>query len=150
MAEQRPVLLVEDDPDDVELTLLAFARHGLRNRVVVARDGSEALELLLPPGGSPQGRKRPVPSLVLLDLKLPKVDGLEVLAKLRRHDHTRALPVVVFTSSDQESDVRRSYELGASSYVVKPREFAGLVSTIRSLAVYWMEVNRLPGSSRDD
>jgi CheY-like chemotaxis protein len=144
MNRSRTILLVEDNPDDVELTLRAFARSKVLNEIVVARDGQEALDLLL---GSPgaAGRELPVlPEVVLLDLKLPKVDGLEVLRRLRADERTRRLPVVVLTSSNEERDVVSSYDLGANSFVRKPVDFAQFVEAARQLGLYWLVLNEPP------
>ncbi len=129
------ILLVEDNPDDVELTLRAFERSHIGNRIVVAADGQEALDLLA--GGL-------VPEVVLLDLKLPRVDGLEVLQRLRAADATRRLPVVVLTSSREERDLVRSYDLGANSFVRKPVDFAEFVDAARQLGLYWLVLNHPP------
>jgi two-component system response regulator len=131
------VLLVEDSDDDVELTLRAFRRAGLRTRVEVARDGAAALDRLLEPGVE-------LPAVVLLDLKLPKRDGLEVLERLRAEPRTRLLPVVVLTSSREERDLQRAYALGANSYVRKPVDFEHFVAATRALGEYWLGVNEAP------
>ncbi len=138
--DDRIVLLVEDNPDDVELTLRAFKKSNISNRVVVAQDGAEALEYLFGPGHE----GRPLPEVVLLDLKLPKIDGLEVLRRIRAEARTRLLPVVVLTSSNEERDLVESYRLGANSYVRKPVEFAEFVDASRQLGLYWLVLNRAP------
>lgn len=137
---QAQILLVEDDPDHRELALLALEQHGLADRVVIARDGVEALEVL---------SRGMVPRLIVLDLKLPRMSGLEVLQRLREDTHTRFLPVVVLTSSDEESDIFRSHELGANSYIVKPLDFQNFAEAARQIGVYWLTLNRspLPGAS---
>lgn len=141
MSRSRTILLVEDNPDDVELTLRAFARSQVLNQIVVARDGEEALSLL----HSPPGTELPVlPEVVLLDLKLPKVGGLEVLRRLRAHPRTRCLPVVVLTTSDEEGDLIASYDLGANSFVRKPVDFAAFIAAARHLELYWLVVNEPP------
>lgn len=137
----KVILLVEDNPDDVELTLRAFERANLANDVVVARDGVEALDYLLARG---QHDGRPAdadPHLVLLDLKLPKIDGLEVLRRIRADERTEALPVVVLTSSQEERDVVESYRLGANSYVRKPVSFTEFTDATRQLGLYWLVLN---------
>jgi two-component system response regulator len=136
------VLLVEDNPRDAELTLRAFQKYRLASHVLVAQDGAEALALLHP---RPDGGGAPVerPRLILLDLKLPKVGGLEVLRQLKSDDHTRAIPVVVVTSSNQDRDIRDAYAFGANSYVVKPVEFDAFTATIRDLGAYWLVVNQV-------
>ena len=134
------VLVVEDNPDDVELTLRALKRMHLTNPVRVARDGVEALEILLGDGTS----RPPLPRVVLLDLKLPRVGGLEVLARLREEERTRTLPVVVLTSSREEPDVRKAYALGVNSYVVKPVEFEKFVDAVGRVGQYWLLLNLPP------
>ena len=138
--EALDVLVVEDNPDDVELTLRALRRMGLTNTVRVARDGVEALELLLGDGTS----RPPLPRVVLLDLKLPRVGGLEVLARLREEERTRTLPVVVLTSSREEPDVKKAYALGVNSYVVKPVEFEKFVDAVGKVGQYWLLLNLPP------
>lgn len=133
------VLLVEDNPDDLELALHAFRRQKLGNRVTVARDGEEALDLLFGPAAEQ-------PRVVLLDLKLPKVDGLEVLRRVRADARTRHLPVVVLTSSSQERDIVESYELGVNSYIVKPVDFDQFAEVVRQLGLYWLVLNRPPAA----
>ena len=134
------VLVVEDNPDDVELTLRALKRMHLTNPVRVARDGVEALEILLGDGTS----RPPLPRVVLLDLKLPRVGGLEVLARLREEERTRTLPVVVLTSSREEPDVKKAYALGVNSYVVKPVEFEKFVDAVGKVGQYWLLLNLPP------
>src|SRR6266540_1494152 len=134
MEEEKVVLLVEDNPDDRDLALRAFERHRFHSAVEVAEDGQAALDYLLAPG--PDGRLRPIPRLVLLDLKLPRVDGLEVLRRIRGAPRTRFVPVVVLTSSAEEQDVVQSYSLGANSYVRKPVSFTEFVDAARELGVY--------------
>jgi two-component system response regulator len=135
---QRKILLVEDNPDDEALTIRAFQKSNLANGIDVARDGAEALEYLL------GGAARPRPALVLLDLKLPKVDGLEVLRRLRADERTRTLAVVVLTSSREEEDLVESYRLGANSYVRKPVDFTEFVDAVQTLGLYWLVVNEPP------
>lgn len=137
--DNHDVLLVEDNPDDVELTLRAMKRARLLNPVRVVRDGAEAIELLF--GG--EGRKGR-PRVVLLDLKLPRVSGLEVLERIRREESTRTLPVVVLTSSREEPDIRRAYELGVNSYIVKPVEFEKFVAAVGEVGLYWLVLNQPP------
>lgn len=133
------ILLVEDNPRDEELTLRAFRRSGIANPIEVARDGAEALDRLL---GRGNFAADPLPQVVLLDLKLPKIDGLEVLRTLRATERTALLPVVVLTSSVEEQDLVRSYSLGANSYVRKPVDFNQFAEAIRQLGLYWMVLNR--------
>ena len=131
------ILLVEDNPDDVTFTLRAFRKNNIRNKVVVANDGAQALHLLLPEDGSPPLR----PALVLLDVKLPKYDGLEVLRRLREERATMTVPVVVLTTSSEERDIVESYRLGANSYIRKPVVFSEFLDTTRVLGVYWLLLN---------
>jgi len=141
---QKVILLVEDNPDDEELALLAFQRSNLVNEVVVARDGVEALDYLFGTGPHAGRNVSELPQVVLLDLKLPKVDGLEVLRRIRADPRTRRLPVVVLTSSKEEEDMMRSYELGANSYVRKPVEFEQFVEAVKQLQLYWLILNEPP------
>jgi two-component system, response regulator len=138
-AETVSIVLIEDNPTDVELTLYALQKHNLANCVKVLNDGEEALEYLFSecvPGGSA------CPNLVLLDLKLPKVDGLEVLQKIRSNEHTRMLPVVVLTSSAEDRDRLESYKLGVNSYIVKPVEFDKFAKVVAEIGFYWVLVNK--------
>lgn len=144
MIRSRIILLVEDNPDDVELTLRAFERSKLMNEIVVARDGGEALEYLFATGTHAGRDLSVMPEVVLLDLNLPKIDGLEVLRRLRGDDRTRRLPVVVLTSSNEEQDVLRSYDLGANSFVRKPVDFAQFLEAAQQLGLYWLVVNEPP------
>ena len=138
--DERVILLVEDNPDDEELTRRALERNNIRNDVALARDGAEALDLLFATG--PHVGERPVsPAVVLLDLKLPKVDGLEVLRRIRADSRTRLLPVVILTSSKEEQDLIDGYEGGANSYVRKPVDFAKFVEAVRQLGLYWLVLN---------
>jgi two-component system, response regulator len=146
MADRKVILLVEDNADDRDLTVRAFERHDLGVAVETVGDGQAALDRLLAPG--PDGRAQPLPDLVLLDLKLPGVDGLEVLRRVRAEERTRLLPVVVLTSSAEEQDLVSSYALGANSYVRKPVSFTEFVEASRQLGVYWLVLNRTP--SRDE
>jgi two-component system response regulator len=138
------ILLVEDNDDDVELTLRAFARHKLANEIVVARDGVEALDYLFSTGKHAGRDPSRMPEVVLLDLRLPMIDGLEVLRRLRADERTRRLPVVVLTSSKEERDVLGSYDLGANSFVRKPVDFAAFVDAARQLGLYWLVHNEPP------
>jgi two-component system response regulator len=138
------VLLVEDNPDDEALTLRAFKKSNLRNRVVVAHDGVEALDYLFATGAFVGREADDAPQLILLDLKLPKVDGLEVLARLRSDERTRTLPVVVLTSSKEQEDLVASYSLGANSYIRKPVDFVQFVQAVQQLGLYWLVLNQFP------
>jgi CheY-like chemotaxis protein len=142
----KPILLVEDNPNDLELTLLALDRSQLANEVIVARDGQEALDYLR---GEGAWAERPAghPAVILLDLKLPKIDGLEVLEKIRSSETLKATPVVMLTSSREEQDLVRSYALGVNAYVVKPVEFNAFVEAIADLGVFWAVLNEPPPGS---
>lgn len=142
----KPILLVEDDKRDLELTLIALERSQLANEVVVVRDGALALDYLNRQGDH-SGRAEGNPAVILLDLKLPKVNGLEVLQAVRANPSLRAIPVVMLTSSQEETDVIRSYELGVNAYVVKPVEFRQFVSAIADLGVFWAVLNEPPPGS---
>ncbi len=136
------ILLVEDNPDDAALTMRALKSHNITNEVVVARDGVEALDFLFGTAGS-AGPAEP-PAVVLLDLKLPRVNGLEVLQRIRTDERTRLLPVVILTSSDEERDVMEGYRLGANSYVRKPVDFLAFTEAAKQLGLYWLLLNRAP------
>ncbi len=138
------ILLVEDNPDDVELTLRALAKNRIANEVVVVTDGQEALDWLHCDGPYADRDISEQPALVLLDLKLPKVDGLQVLEQMRKDPRTRLLPVVMLTSSKEERDVIASYDLGANSYVRKPVDFNEFVEAARQLGLYWLMINEAP------
>jgi CheY-like chemotaxis protein len=139
------ILLVEDNPNDLELALRALRKHKLANDIQVARDGEEALQFLFCKGPY-AGRVEGNPRLVLLDLKLPKVDGLEVLRELRADPCTKRVPVVVLTSSREERDIVESYNLGVNSYVVKPVEFDKFVAAISEVGLYWLLLNQQPAA----
>ena len=141
---ERYILLVEDNPDDEELTLLSLRKNNLAHDIVVVRDGVEAIEFLFGNGQYAHRDVAHVPTVILLDLKLPKLDGLGVLKRLRADERTRTLPVVVLTSSSQDADVIASYNLGANSYVRKPVEFGAFVTAVSHLGVYWMLLNQPP------
>lgn len=137
MEEAKTIMLVEDNADDEALALRAFNRHHIQSRIVVARDGAEALDYLFAPDGVR-------PSVILLDLKLPKIDGFEVLRRIRTHHRTRLAPVVVLTSSREATDIDQSYTLGANSYVRKPVNFDEFVEVTRQLGTYWLTLNEEP------
>jgi two-component system response regulator len=142
------ILLVEDNPDDEALTLRALRKANVGNEVTVVRDGAEALDFLFG-AGTHAGRDTSVmPQVVLLDLKLPKIDGLEVLRRLRADDRTKLLPVVILTSSDEEQDRIRGYALGANSYVRKPVDFTQFAEAVRQLGLYWLVLNQPPPPPR--
>jgi two-component system response regulator len=138
------LLLVEDNPNDVELMLHAFRKHNLSNCIHVVRDGAEALEFVFGTDAAVSPNTEPSPKVILLDLKLPKVDGLEVLRRLKTDPRTRAIPVVVLTSSREERDIVESYQLGVNSYIVKPVDFAQLIESVRQLGLYWLLLNQPP------
>jgi DNA-binding response OmpR family regulator len=140
------ILLVEDDPNDTELTMTALEEYHLSNEVVVAPDGAEALDYLYQRGKF-QGRGNGNPAVMLLDLKLPKVDGLEVLKQIKSDDNLRMIPVVVLTSSREERDMVASYKLGVNAYVVKPVDFHEFVNAIKELGVFWAIINEAPPGS---
>jgi CheY-like chemotaxis protein len=144
MASGKVVLLVEDNPDDEELTRLAFAESNVANDLKVVRDGAEALDYVFATGSYAGRSAELTPQVVLLDLKLPKIDGLEVLRRIRADERTRGLPVVILTSSDEEQDLIRGYSLGANSYVRKPVGFAGFSEAVRQLGLYWLILNQVP------
>lgn len=144
----KPILLVEDNPNDLELTLVALGKSQLANEVIVARDGQEAIDYLTSEGEWNE-RTPGNPAVILLDLKLPKIDGLEVLDMIRSNATLKSIPVVMLTSSREEQDLIRSYELGVNAYVVKPVEFAEFVEAISDLGVFWAVLNEPPpGSTR--
>jgi len=143
--EPKTILLVEDNADDEQLTLRAMRQSDVPNIIRVARDGAEALDHLF---GTSAGRR--LPDLILLDLKLPKVSGLEVLQRIRADERTRTLPIVVLTSSDEERDIVESYSLGANSYIRKPVDFDEFIDAVRQLGLYWLSMNRTRRSSLGD
>ncbi|RJX74955.1 response regulator [Pseudomonas sp. LS-2] len=144
----KPILLVEDNPNDLELTLVALERSQLANEVVIVRDGAEALDYLFRRGAYAE-RAEGNPAIVLLDLKLPRVNGLEVLKEIRNADDLRSIPVAMLTGSREEPDLIRAYELGVNSYVVKPVEFKDFVKAVSELGIFWAVLNEPPpGSAR--
>lgn len=140
------ILLVEDNPDDVALTMRALKSNNITNDVVVANDGAQALDFLFGAKANPLGDE--LPAVVLLDLKLPKVNGLEVLQRIRADESTRLLPVVILTSSDEERDVIQGYSLGANSYVRKPVDFVEFTQAAKQLGLYWLLMNQAPPMPR--
>ncbi len=144
--DERPIeiLLVEDNPNDVELTLHAFQAHNIANQTHVVRDGAEALEFIFGTDRYAERDRDEHPKVILLDLKLPLVDGMEVLRRVKADPRTRSIPVVVLTSSHEEKDMVESYELGVNSYIVKPIDFEQFTQTARTLGMYWLLFNQLP------
>ena len=144
MTRSGVILLVEDNADDVELTLIAFKQHKLVSDIIVAKDGEEALDYLFATGMHAGRDPQLLPEVVLLDLNLPKIDGLGVLRRMRTDDRTRRIPVVILTSSKEEEDILRSYDLGANSFVQKPVDFAAFIDAAHHLGVYWLVLNESP------
>lgn len=142
--QKKTILLVEDNPDDEALTLRSLNRNNIVNEIVVTRDGAEALDYLFCTGKYSGRDESGQPEVVLLDLKLPKLDGLEVLRRIRADERTRLLPVVILTSSDEEPDMVESYQLGANSYVRKPVDFSHFAEAVRQLELYWLVINQPP------
>jgi len=138
------ILLVEDNPNDVELTLRALNRHNLANKVFVVKDGAEALDYIFSAGDYADRDINRPPKLILLDLKLPKVDGLEVLRQIKSDERTKTVPVVVLTSSREEQDMIESYRLGVNSYIVKPVDFDKFLDSVGDLGLYWLLLNEQP------
>ena len=142
--EKRPILLVEDNPDDVALAMRAFKKVGITNPIEVARDGVEAIEWLFCEGGYSSRNPKIQPALILLDLKLPRLDGLEVLKRLRANQGTRLLRTIVLTSSHEESDIVSCYDSGANSYIRKPVDFDHFLEAVGQIALYWLQLNEIP------
>jgi len=138
------ILLVEDNPSDVEMTLRALKKHNLANKVHVVKDGAEALDYIFATGIFAERNIDDHPKVILLDLKLPKVDGMEVLRRIRADERTKCIPVVVLTSSQEERDIVESYKLGVNSYIVKPVDFDKFLSTVQELGLYWLLLNKPP------
>lgn len=139
--ETKYILLVEDNPDDVELTKLAFQKNNFANEIKVVEDGQEAIDFLL--GDHPKGvNKNGLPELILLDLKLPKLNGHEVLKKIKDDKTTKRIPVVILTSSQEEEDIMKGYDLGANSYVRKPVDYQDFVEVVNNLGIYWLAINK--------
>lgn len=145
--EDTKILLVEDNPDDIELTLLAFKKYNLSNEIVVARDGQEALDILFL--SKEKSKKSKLPDIILLDLKLPKVSGLEVLKEIKTHPETRIIPVIILTTSNEDRDVRDSYRLGVNSYIRKPVKFDKFVEVVKQLGLYWILLNQVPSQKQE-
>ena len=145
---EKIILLVEDNPDDVELTLRALKQYNIKNQVTVVRDGAEALDYLFATGAYTGRDTSAMPAVVILDLKLPKVDGLEVLQRMRADERTELLPVVILTSSKEERDMVNGYKFGANSYVRKPVDFTQFIEAARQLGLYWLVINEPPPKTR--
>lgn len=148
MATLKTILLVEDNPDDEELARIALEESRVANQVTIARDGAQALECLFSEEGDGTRAMDPLPAVVLLDLKLPKVDGMEVLRRIRSDERTRLLPVVVLTSSAEEEDILESYGLGANSYIRKPVDFDQFHDMVKQFGMYWLLLNEVPYGER--
>jgi two-component system, response regulator len=148
--KEKYILLVEDNPDDEELTLMGLKSSGVINDVVVVRDGEEALQFLLAEGRYKDRSAEATPAVILLDLKLPKLSGLEVLERLRANPLTKCIPVVILTSSSEEEDIINSYKLGANSFVRKPVEFNRFADAVKHLGLYWLLLNEPPVKSKSD
>jgi len=144
--DSKTILLVEDNPDDEALTLRALKRNNILNEVIVAHDGAEALDYLFARGAHSDRETGRLPEVILLDLKLPKVDGLEVLRRIREDENTKRLAVVILTSSNEERDIVAGYDLGANSYIRKPVDFNQFMEAVRQLGVYWLVLNVSPVS----
>ena len=138
------ILIVEDNPNDALLTIRSLKEHNLANNIVHVRDGQEALDYLFAEGGYSDRDPLNLPKAILLDLKLPKLDGLQVLARIRGDERMKCVPVVILTSSQEEGDLVKSYKLGANSYIVKPVEFESFSAAIKQLGLYWLLLNKLP------
>jgi two-component system response regulator len=138
------ILLVEDNPDDLELALRALEKAKVSNRIEVARDGVEALDFIFCEGAHAARKIEDIPRVIMLDLKLPKIDGLEVLKRVKSDPRTQMIPVVMLTSSKEQRDLAESYRLGANSYIVKPVAFEGFVAAVRDLGMYWLLLNQPP------
>ena len=143
----RKILLVEDNPDDVELTMRAFKKNAILNDIVVVRDGAEALEYFFGPKGCAINGCKDLPAVVLLDLKLPKVDGVEVLRQIRANENTKLVPIVILTSSKDQKDLIDGYTLGCNSYIRKPVDFNQFIEAARQLGLYWLMLNEQPPDS---
>ncbi len=148
VSNHRNILLVENNPNDVELTIRAFEKNAILNKVKVVKDGAEALDYFFGPNGCVTNGRDDLPAVVLLDLKLPKVDGIEVLRRIRADERTKLVPVVILTSSKDQKDVVNGYKLGCNSYVRKPVDFNEFIKAARKLGLYWLMLNEYPSNSK--
>jgi len=148
MLNNKKILLVEDNPDDVELTLRAFKKNNIMNEVVVKRDGAEALDFFFGKDGVADKGSNGLPAVILLDLKLPKIDGLEVLKRIRADERTKLIPTVILTSSNEQSDVVNGYKLGCNSYIHKPVDSNQFAEAVRQLGFYWLVLNEAPSQNK--
>ena len=144
MKDNKKILLVEDNPDDIELTLRAFRKNNIKNEIIIKRDGAEALDFFFGKDGVAVNNNKDLPILTMLDLKLPKIDGLDVLKKIRSDKRTKLIPVVILTSSNEQSDLLSGYELGCNSYIRKPVDFNQFTDTVKQLGFYWLLINEIP------
>ena len=144
IANDVEILIVEDNPNDAEMALRALKKNNLANNVLVVNDGEMALDFIFSKGKFAERKNNARPKIILLDLKLPKIDGLEVLKEIKSHAETKIIPVIVLTSSNEESDLMRSYQLGVNSYIVKPVDFDKFVDAVRDLGFYWLLLNQQP------
>jgi CheY-like chemotaxis protein len=144
MTNNKKILLVEDNPDDIELTLRAFRKNNIKNEIIIKRDGAEALDFFFGKDGVAVNNNNDLPILTMLDLKLPKIDGLDVLKKIRSDKRTKLIPVVILTSSNEQSDLLSGYELGCNSYIRKPVDFNQFTDTVKQLGFYWLLINEIP------
>ncbi len=144
MTNNKKILLVEDNPDDIELTLRAFRKNNIKNEIIIKRDGAEALDFFFGKDGVAVNNYNDLPILTMLDLKLPKIDGLDVLKKIRSDKRTKLIPVVILTSSNEQSDLLSGYELGCNSYIRKPVDFNQFTDTVKQLGFYWLLINEIP------
>ncbi|EKD42702.1 MAG: response regulator receiver protein [uncultured bacterium] len=149
MNQNQPVeiLLVEDNPNDVELALHAFRKQNLTNQIFTVRDGEEALDFIFCTGAFKQRSSQKAPKVILLDLKLPKISGLEVLKRIKSHQDTKTIPIVILTTSQEDRDVIESYKLGVNSYIIKPVDFTQFSESMRQIGLYWLLLNHLPSKT---
>jgi two-component system, response regulator len=144
MYSRKKILLVEDNPDDIELTLRAFRKSKIMNEIVVKSDGGKAVEYLFGPGGVANNETLDLPILILLDLKIPKIDGLDVLKRIKNHERTKSIPTVILTSSNEQTDITNCYLQGCNSYIRKPVDFNQFAETVKQMGLYWLVLNELP------